>query len=98
MFLELASAPRFELIPYLFSVMARRCDDRVTMIRATVHRVQIPSAKFAMLPNRFLDDSSLRFIEHDRFVDHPLQRPIGQQRLRNVFTFVPLRPAPFISR
>ena len=96
--LEFASAPQFELISNLFSVMCRCCDHGVTMIGAAVHGMQMPSPQFAMLLNRLVDDRTFRFVEHDRFVDHPPTRPIGQQRPWNAFAFVPLRPAPLISR
>ena len=59
--------------------------------------MKLPSAKFAMLGDRLLDNLALRFVENDRFLDHLPITPICQQRLRNVFTLMPLRPTPFVS-
>ncbi len=71
MVLQLACAPRFQLISNLLPAMASRRDHGVAMVGAAVHRVKAPPTKLAMPGDRFLHNRTLYFVKNDRFL-YPL--------------------------
>jgi hypothetical protein len=61
--LELAFAPRLQLISYFFAVMTIRGNDGVAVIGTAIHRMKMPSSDLRMQCDRVVDDDPLVFVQ-----------------------------------